>query len=1264
MSADERADTPSGDLVLVGSSAGGIEALSVLVSTLPSDFPAPIVLAQHLDPTRPSSLGAILERRSTLPVVVVMDHTPLEAGKVYVIPSNRHVTIKDGHVELGGDHGDRPRPSVDLLLSSAARIYGEHLIAVILTGSGSDGAAGALDVKEAGGTVIIQNPQTARYPSMPMALPPTGVDHVVDLDQIGPLLYDIVKGISLPDQHVRAEDTLPDILAHVGRQANIDFRPYKPSTILRRVMRRMVVTHTSTLRDYRQYLEAHPEEVGELVMAFLIKVTEFFRDAEAFVYLREHILPRLLERGRQNGQVLRLWSAGCATGEEPYSLALLIADMLGPELPDWNIKIFATDLDENAIAFARRGLYPRNLLRSLPDEYRARFFEPVDQSYRIAKMLRQLVIFGQQDLSRGAPFPRIDLVVCRNLLIYFKPELQQHVLDLFAYSLHQVNGYLFLGKAEIVRPSKATFELIDKRWKVYQCRTGPIAVPMQPRPDDHARVPADRRRRLSRDALDEKRHVAQGPEQQVEIGQLRRFNELVLRSIPVGVAVIDRSYQIVTINGAARRILEIREVAHEQDFLHTARALPYQQVRTAIDTVFRERTTATLPEIEINLLTSGETRYVSLMVMPAQIEFGGLDAAVISVSDITEQVQARQRLETVRDEQVRLVHDLDTSNRRLSEMNKEFVDANEELQAANEELVLTQEELQATNEEFEATNEELQATNEELETNNEELQATNEELETTNEELTARTGELQELTHILEGERQRLSEVIQLAPFYIMVVRGSGLLVESFNPRYAPLLEGRQILGQPLEDVLEFFWKDGKEIVDLAREVYHEDVIRTSAKTLTFMPDVQGQPAEAYFVYTIVPSHLAGSVDAVIIYTTDVTEVRAREVEAERARLRLIFDRAEQVALALYDAQTTELLVMSPRYLQLIRRSGESDADALIGSRWQELSPFANGAEAAERWEQVLQSGASLRLPEVRVAHGQAEMIWDLSLTPINAAEHTGVIRLMLVSAIEVTEQVRAREELVRLDRLKDEFLSLASHEMRTPLTPLMGYTGMLARMIMQQGKQPDSDQLEHMGRIVEKFSNQLDHMNRLIEDMLDIGRLETGKFTLRKEPVDLAELLERAVEEAGMASTSQTIQLQLSSEGEPLLVCGDRERLLQILQNLLRNAITHAPNSDRIDVRLRRDDAAPGEPAAGMAEIAVQDYGRGIAPQDQAAIFTRFYQIAREDRPEHNGLGLGLFICKQIVEQHGGTIAVESALGEGSTFIVRLPLFDTTSTR
>lgn len=854
------------DLVVVGSSAGGVGALSTLVSTLSQDFPAPIVLAQHLDPQRPSYLGAILDRRSALPIVLVTEHEPtrLENGKIYVVPANKHVRIIDGHVQLESDHVERPTPSVDKLLSSAARSYGEHLIAVVLTGSGSDGAAGAVEVKNAGGVVIIQNPETAPYPSMPLSLPPTVVDHVVEIEHIGPLLHDILRGFNLPAED-KVDDPLREILVHVSAHTNIDFRNYKSSTILRRISRRMAVTHVGNLRDYLDYLRAHPDEIQELVKAFLIKVTGFFRDFEAFDYIRRSVLPELIGRAKENGRILRFWSAGCATGEEAYSMALLLADLLGPDFPEWSIKIFATDLDADAINFARRGLYPENVLGELPDEYRTRFFERVDHGYRISKMLRETVIFGQQDISRGVPFPRIDLVVCRNLLIYLKPELQQIVLDLFAYSLQQSRGYLFLGKAETARPTKAGFELVNKKWKIYRCLGGHLALPTHQTTHTPPAWEGRREQRVRPSAGElPVLHEAIPPE--IEVAQLRRINETLLRFLTAGVVVIDRNYRIITINAAARRLLGVRDIAYDQDFLHTVRGMPYQDVRAAIDLAFREHTTGTLEDLELDQTAVGSGRYIHLTIMPIQVEPRAPDLVMITAIDTTETVQVKKRLEAVQREQAELVGELSTANKLFAETNKELQDANEELQAANEELMLTQEELQATNEEFEATNEELQATNEELETNNEELQATNEELQTTNDELTARTMELHQVTRENTAEQFHLSELLERFPYYVMVVDAAELTIQAVNPGYALLLGKRDVIGRP---VAEFFSGD-----DLDKLVEVLQQVAKTGKSITTEPMAvraaeYGGHAEDLYIHSVVPLHrpTESHVERLFIYT-------------------------------------------------------------------------------------------------------------------------------------------------------------------------------------------------------------------------------------------------------------------------------------------------------------------------------------------------------------------------------------------------------------
>jgi len=1233
-------------LVVVGSSAGGIEALSVLVGTLKKEFPAPIVLAQHLDPHRPSLLGEILGRKTQLPVVQVENQSTLEKGKVYVIPSNRHVVIRDGQVALESDHGDRPRPSIDLLLSSAARTYGDRLIAVILTGAGSDGADGAVEVKNAGGVVVIQNPETAAHPSMPLALPPTAVDYVTELPAIGPLVTDLLTHDRLPDRlDGPHQDALAEVLARVARHASIDFSQYKSTSIIRRLSRRMAVSHSRTLQEYRDHLDAHPAEVAELAKSLLIKVTEFFRDREAFAFLESEILPALIRTARTRGRILRLWSAGCATGEEAYSLALVVTHLLGDELPEWKVKIFATDVDHDAIAFARRGLYPRTVVNGIRDTYAEQYLEPADQGVRVHKSIRQMVIFGQQDLSHAVPFPRIDLVVCRNLLIYFKPELQQQVLDLFAYSLHQSRGYLFLGKAETARPSKSVFDLVNKKWKVYRCQSGPMPISVKPP------AAAGTAAALLQSVREEKPEAGlpdagDGRSNESELLEIRRNQDLLQRQLTIGVVMIDRSYRIVTINPMARRLLGIRDQGLDRDFLHSSRGLPYQEMRNAIDRVFRDHGTEVLGELPLAAGALGSGTFVSVTVLPIQSEGGIVDFAFLMIHDVSEAVTTRRRLNEVEQQNRSTSDELNAANRRLTDMNKELQDANEELQAANEEMMVAQEELQATNEEFEATNEELQATNEELETNNEEIQATNEELETTNEELQARTAELQETTRALSSERRRLVEVVELAPFHSMLLRAPSLEVETVNESLGVLFGAmgvHDVVGKPFDQVCT----DPR--LDLLRSGLHQVI--TARQPWSSHPIELGEPGKArWFVFTAVAiRNDHDQMDNVVVYAEDVTNRRLLEEIGRTDRLKTMLDQVVQVAMALFDAPTGRLLHGTDRYLSMVERFLGFTRTEAMNRTWDELR-FGSSPDW-QSFERVMSRGEPARLPELVIEEGERTTVWDCSLVPIRGTDGTRAVQQIVFAAIEVTQAVRRRQDLERLDRMKDEFLSLASHELRTPLAPLSAYTDVLAHLIEQ--KERDAHWDEQVRHVVERFRKQVRYMSRLSDDLLDVSRLQSGKFRLQRKPVTVRSIVDDAIEQSGGDRAKPPIRLSFESDSNgELMVDVDELRASQVVRNFLVNARRYAPATTSIDVRVRPISVEGHR----WVRIEVHDDGPGIPREAQDRLFTRYFQI-ESPRSGGKGLGLGLFIARQIVEQHGGRIGAD--FDRGSTFWMELPLLE-----
>ncbi len=1096
---------PITHLVVVGSSAGGIDALSTLVATLPADFPAPIVIAQHLDPNRPSHLADILGRRSTLPVRTALERGPLEPGIIYVVPANRHVHISDTEIDLQEESDARPKPSIDLLLSSAAEVYGERLIAIILSGTGSDGAAGARVVKKAGGTVIIQNPDTASYPGMPLSLAPNTVDIIANLERMGSILSNLIAGVPVPIRPDERKE-LEVFLEEVRERYGLDFNSYKTPTILRRLQRRIIATDTVNLNGYIQYLDTHPEEYSQLISAFLIKVTEFFRDPDFFTYLRDEVLPDIINTARSRGNEIRIWSAGCATGEEPYSLAIMLAETLGNELEQFNVHIFATDVDAGAVAFARRGIYPASALSGVPEELVSRYFSKEEQHYEIKKRVRSLTVFGQHDLAQRAPFPSIDLVICRNVLIYFTTELQQHTLQLFAYSLRD-GGYLALGKAESTTPLSDFFVLQHKQHRVYRRQGDRILMPLARFPTPKTPPPQHlvKIRRTTNG-------IESGQRQKEVMQRVRNINESVLLHLPVGLVLVDRHYDIQGINSAARGHLTIHGTAVGEDLIHLIQNAPSQRLRAAIDLAFRTGAQGSIEEFPIEEVTTGEPRYLQIICHPqrSEGEHGPVDAVMLSLYDVTTLVQRRllleQRLQAINTElerfqreraeeaarQKHMTQRLVEANRQLEEANRELTTTNEELRTSNEEFLLSTGEAQAATEEVETLNEEMQATNEELETLNEELQSTIEELNTTNDDLNARGLELQELAHVSEEERARLEAILVSMSDAVLVVNIKGVPIER-NAAYEQMFDSLGGLDFAPQD------EDGRTLPP--EQMPQQRVARGESFSMEFMLTPPGR-----------------------------------------------------------------------------------------GPRWFE----ANGRP-------------------IRNSDG---------------VQQGGVIVIR-----DTTER--------SLHHLQDDFMALASHELRTPLTPLQG----TLQLLIRQFKELPDDAPQR--RYAQRALGQVKRMERLVSDLLDVTRLQNGRFSLNLERIRFDELVAQTIEIAKEQATCQRIDLDTADA--PLYVSGDTMRLEQVLLNLLNNAVTYARQSDRIDVRLRRVD--------NKAELQVQDYGKGIPEADLPHLFSRYYQVARNDQQAKSGLGLGLYIAHELVTAHGGQITVESTEGQGTTFTIRLPL-------
>lgn len=735
-------------LIVVGASAGGVEAVSELLGALPAGLDAPVVVAQHLSPSRSSHLDEILGRHSPLAVRMAAERQVLDAGVVYVVPASRDAEIEDGALCLTEPIAGRPVPSIDRLLRSAAHEVGEGLMGVILSGSGSDGTAGAAEVKAAGGMIVIQDPASAGFPSMPRSLAPGTVDAAAEPRAIGPLIVDFV-GREVVDAGAGDEAQLRRLLDRLHEHSGVDFAGYKRPTVLRRLNVRMVATGRPTLAEYVQLLEDDPEECTRLTASLLIKVTEFFRDTRVMDRLRTQILPDVVARARANHE-LRVWCAGCATGEEAYTMAILIAEALGDQRGGIDVRVFATDIDASALAVARRGVYTAAAVRKVPPELRERYFTVLGDAYEVAKEVRASVIFGEHDLSVRPPFPHLDMVLCRNVLIYFTAELQRRVLQVFAYALRP-GGWLVLGSAESTAGLDDTFVADSTALKIYR-RDGPATV--LPPLSSAISVVADAQRLRSG-----KTPARHGPQPgSTTPGSFDRQLDPIVRELPVGVVVVGTRYETLRISPAARRLLGIHGSALGEDFIHLAELLPAGPLRTALRGALKGTVTTGVHRSMVLDPLSGGERHLAITCAPVrQQPDAPIAGAVILVADASAEAADHEASSVLRE---RLEQARETAERLLA-ANAEVTEANDRLRIANETLVLGAEDAQAAREEAETLTEELQASNEELETLNEELQASVEELNVANEDLSTRTNELAAERKHLARERDRMASILE-----------------------------------------------------------------------------------------------------------------------------------------------------------------------------------------------------------------------------------------------------------------------------------------------------------------------------------------------------------------------------------------------------------------------------------------------------------------------------------------------------------------------
>ncbi|WP_437808556.1 chemotaxis protein CheB [Sorangium sp. So ce1078] len=951
-------------VVGIGSSAGGLEALRVLIGGLKAADRMSLVIVQHLAPQHRSRLVEIISHSTSLSVKEVSEGEVLCANTVYVTPPNADV-VADGRALLLRPPETKvgPKPSVDLFFKSIAEHYGENAIGIVLSGTGSDGAQGVRAIKAAGGVTICQTAESAKYDGMPRAAKQTGaVDLELGLEEMANQLskFNELAGRSdQPDASLRQlsltqQDPYHSILSFLEKSSRVNFAQYKQTTVRRRIERRVIATRCESIEAYADYLRVRPEEGRLLFQDILISVTSFFRDEASFRALAAAIAERI-ERKR-TGDSFRAWVVGCATGEEAYSIAILVFETLEKANKQLNVQIFATDIDEQAMSVARKGLYQKALVADIPSRLRSKYFDEQDQSFRIKNYVRDAIVFARHDVAQDPPFLKLDLVSCRNVLIYFNPHLQEHALKTFQFAMDD-QGVLFLGKSESTTTVSDLFELTDKNAKIFvrSAKKGdlPRSYSRQEFNRESALITKDRQSTTAMDL----------------------FNAMVNGFAPDSV-LVDDDHRVRHVFGNANR------------YLNFPKGEPTVSIQKLLPPDVAIEVSALLHRAERSgHAAKGDQRHA--FVIDREVRKLQLTVVPLSSDGRTEYIIcfSRAPYDPPRSAKVTASSSRLAPEEQIRRLEQELAAAREHLQTIIEEHDTASEELQALNEELQSSNEELQSTNEELETTNEELQSANEELTTLNQEINVKSSELMTLN-------QRLV-AIQNAIAYPLLVIDKNLRLTDYNPASRHLFRISEVdRGQHIRAALAHL--NVEPVLEMINESAQE------RRPMRLQLEVLDRHFEARIELI---SGSKGEVDGAVVSFVDNTELVhvLTQSRVSKERLSAILDNTP--ALVTMKDSIGAYVYVNQRFCDVLGRA-EKD---VIGRTDEELFGPKAGSALRERDFEVLKSRSPTWLEESIHVGGKLRY-WLSSKFPLLDERRTA--QSVCTIALDITERVLQEQHL------------------------------------------------------------------------------------------------------------------------------------------------------------------------------------------------------------------------------------------------------------
>lgn len=1218
---------PDFPVVGIGASAGGLKALLEFFEQMPANNGMAFVVILHLSPKHESNAAAVLQNVTRMSVVQVTEAMRIEPNHVYIIPPSKNLLMNDGMLQLSDDQRPRVRHvAIDLFFRTLADTHKERAICVVLSGTGSDGTVGLTRVKEEGGITFAQLPDEAEYDSMPRSAIATGmVDFVlpvVEMPQRILQLWQNATQIRLPlkndlpepaqtsptvNEAKEAEAALRDILQGLRTRTGHDFTSYKRATVLRRIERRLQVNHLQTLPQYRDFLREHEEEGLPLLRDMLINVTNFFRDREAFEALEREVIPVLLKE-KKEGEQLRVWVPACASGEEAYSIAMLISEY-GAALPNPpEYQIFATDIDEDSILKAREGVYPESILTDVPPPRLREFFTREQGGYRVKKVLRENVLFAPHNLLRDPPFSKLDLISCRNLLIYLNREVQGDVLELLYFALRP-GGFLFLGSSESADLKTDLLVPVDKKNRIYRSKAtsrGTFHIPVMPLATAGGKTGV--------------RSNQAGESRKVAFGELHQ--KLLEQYAPPSV-LINHNYDIVHLSDRAGRFLEFVGGEPSHNLLKVVHPQLRLDLRTALFQAIQTEKSVEARRVQLN--RSGRTYYVNMIARPIR-EPETENSFVLVLFDEVEDTMSTEA-KTKREAESDLV---------ASQLEDELQQTKEQLQSTIEQYETSTEELKASNEELQAINEELRSTTEELETSKEELQSMNEELSTVNQELKNKVEE----TGNINDDLQNLIASTDIATIFV----DRGMRIKRFTPR---ALELFNIIPTDI----------GRSLMDITHRLTHEDLAADTQEAFDKLRLIEREVRDLsgrWYLSRVLPFRTTDDrIDGAVLTFVDISRIKRAEenLRVSEERLRLLIESATDYAVIKFDEQgLVETWSHGAErmfgYAEAEMLGQPSDIiftaeDRAAGIPQEEMRKAREDGRARdERWH-VRKDGTRFFCSGVMTPlyadglRGYAKIARDL----------TGSKYLESARADLLVHEKQERVKAETANQAKDEFLAILSHELKHPLNLIQMNAEFLTRL-------PEAAAVPAVERAAQIIKRTVLNQTQIINDLLNLSRLNTGKLYLNPQPISFSEIITDKIEVARIEAAAKQIHFQAKLTTEPLVVRADEVRLEQVVWNLLNNALKFTPRGGTVTISLEHE--------AEEAKLVVSDTGQGIKPGLLPHIFELFQQGESQTTRQHGGLGIGLALVRQLTELHGGRILAESeGEGRGARFTVWLPLYD-----